>query len=53
MTFVAGATKISLKNLKTKLCLDDLQQSEVINDVVMKDLNLWQILAEVLLELMS
>ena len=26
ITFVAGATKINLKNLKTELCLDDLMQ---------------------------
>ena len=29
MRFVAGATKINLKNLKTWLCLDDLMQATI------------------------
>ena len=29
MRFVAGATKINLKNLKTQLCLDDLMQATI------------------------
>ena len=29
MIFVAGASKINLKNLKTYLCLDDLMQATI------------------------
>ena len=53
MTFVAGATKINLKIWKTSYdwmtwCR---KQPEGINNIGMEDLNLWQILGEVLLEL--
>ena len=55
ITFVAGATVINLKYLKTSYDLMTCcrKQSEDINYIAMEQLNLWQILAEVLLELIS
>ena len=53
--FVAGATKINPKNLKTWLCLDDLMQANNLKHQLYFQIHFhfWQILTEVLLELIS
>ena len=54
-TFVAGATKINLTTLKIWLWLDDLMQETIWRHQLFRveELNLWKILPEVLLELMT
>ena len=54
MTFVVGATKVNLRNLKTSLWLDDLMQATIWRHQLYSDgwFEPW-ILAEILLDVIS